>query len=128
VEMTVTCDSEVLIMGYPGAFTQIFTNLILNSIIHGFTDDRPNKIELQIHDTDDLLTIDYFDNGVGISDDIREKIFKMFFTTMREEGGSGLGLHIVKNLLKEQFEASIDCIPMVEGVQFHIEIPKNKAE
>lgn len=125
VKVDVICGDNILLLGYPGALTQIFTNLILNSLIHGFVNEQPqNKIEVKAAIIERQLMIEYRDNGCGIPEEIIEKVFKLFFTTRREQGGSGIGLHIVRNLLLEKFDGTITCMNQDEGgVMFTIIIP-----
>lgn len=125
VDLNILCKDAVVFKGDPGTLTQIFTNLILNSILHGFVKDQENNlITIKLAKINSHLIIEYSDNGVGIHDDIIPYVFNMFYTTRRAEGGSGLGLHIVKDLLKEKFGGSITCINGKEsGVIFTIEMP-----
>ena len=70
------------------------------------------------------MLIEYRDNGVGIPESQLENVFKLFFTTKKDQGGSGIGLHIVKNLLKEKFDGDIICSKTDDpGVLFTIKIP-----
>ncbi len=125
VKVDVICGDNILLLGYPGALTQIFTNLVLNSLIHGFVNEQPqNIIEVKAAIIERQLIIEYKDNGCGIPEEIIEKVFKLFFTTRREQGGSGIGLHIVRNLLLEKFDGTITCMNLDEGgVVFTIIIP-----
>lgn len=66
-EVDIQCDPKLSIYSFPGSFTQIYSNLILNSIHHGFDGwDRPRKITIQVAQQGDELVIDYSDNGRGI--------------------------------------------------------------
>ena len=125
VEFEVICGDNILLLGYPGALTQILTNLILNSLIHAFVNEQSSyKIEIKAAIIDRQLMVQYKDNGCGIPEDIIEKVFSLFFTTRKEQGGSGIGLHIVRNLLKEKFDGTITCINRDEGgVMFTLNIP-----
>lgn len=125
VNLEILCSDHVMILGDVGALTQIMTNLILNSLVHGFVDGgEPFHIQIKSGILDKVLVMEYKDNGVGIPEEHMDKIFKLFFTTKREEGGSGIGLHIVQNLLKEQFEGTIKCDYYENtGVHFVINIP-----
>lgn len=125
VTLDIICAENVLILGDVGALTQIMTNLILNSLVHAFNDsEEPYVIQIKAGIIERMLVIEYKDNGVGISEEHLDNIFKLFFTTRREEGGSGIGLHIVQNLLKEQFEGTITCMNGEDaGVIFTMHIP-----
>jgi len=70
------------------------------------------------------LTIHYQDNGIGMSPGTAKKIFDPFFTTKRGQGGSGLGMHIVYNLVTQKLKGQIECVSNPgEGAEFTITIP-----
>jgi signal transduction histidine kinase len=98
---------EITLNSYPGAIAQIITNLITNSIHHAFANTIEKKIQLQLEQTPERITLHYRDNGCGIADEIRPKIFEPFFTTARRTGGSGLGLSIVYNLVTQKLGGEI---------------------
>lgn len=124
-KVSLTCPNDIVIRSYPSILTQIITNLVMNSLIHGF-DGKPNgHMNLNVDPiVDGILTIHYRDDGNGISKDHLEKIFEPFFTTKRGQGGVGLGLNIVYNLITRTLSGKInvDSEPD-EGVHFKIEIP-----
>lgn len=101
VKVINTIDENIILDSYPGIFSQIFSNLILNSIKHAFDEGEDNIITISIELTDQFI-MNYQDNGKGISSDNEKKIFDPFFTTKRGQGGSGLGLHIIYNLITQQ--------------------------
>ncbi|NJK74451.1 MAG: AAA family ATPase [Microcoleus sp. SU_5_6] len=123
--LTVGGDETVIIDSYPGALAQIVTNLIVNSIGHAY----PNGVEGQLHlnvkrDTADLFVITYQDDGCGIPPENLPKIFDPFFTTARNRGGSGLGLHIVYNLVTQKLQGRIQVQSEVNfGTAFTIALP-----
>lgn len=100
-------DDTIVLDSYPGIFSQIFSNLILNSIKHGFETNENNEIILSSKLTDKLV-INYKDNGKGISVEHEKKIFDPFFTTKRGQGGSGLGLHIIYNLITQKLGGTLE--------------------
>jgi signal transduction histidine kinase len=127
--ITVTCPENLEIESYPGAFSQILTNFVINSLIHGFVSDIPGKIGLHIHEEQGTLLIRYSDNGKGMSTQECSRIFEPFYTTKRGQGGSGLGLHIVYNLVTQRLNGSITCESTPgEGTTFMIQIPLNIRE
>jgi len=108
----------------PGSFAQVLTNLVMNSIIHGFKDQATGEISIDIRSAGSQLHLLYTDNGCGIAPDIMNRVFDPFFTTNRSHGGSGLGLHIVRNIVISQFGGSIQVGSRAEGgVRFTIRIP-----
>jgi len=111
-EVTLHCEEDLLVNSHPGALAQILTNLVQNSLIHGFEREGQNKISIEIfkeQDGKDELIIEYADNGHGIQPELREKIFNPFFTTKRNQGGSGLGLHIIYNIISHQLGGNVSC-------------------
>jgi len=120
----VNCDEKIELKSFPGPFSQIITNLIMNSIIHGFkyTDDGNISISVQEHANN--LVLLYRDNGMGIQEKHLEKIYDPFFTTNKDQGGSGLGLNIIYNIIVTKLNGTIHCTSKEdEGVLFKIIIP-----
>jgi len=113
-------DENIVLDSYPGIFSQIISNLILNSIKHGFDEDEDNSIDISIELTDQFI-MNYQDNGKGISSENEKKIFDPFFTTKRGQGGSGLGLHIIYNLITQQLGGTLKLMKVSpHGVGFKI--------
>lgn len=113
------CDKDVL-NTYPGCHAQLITNLVTNSIQHGF-DDQGNDNQISItlaHANNGEFVVDYKDNGVGISNEIAERILEPFFTTSRFKGNTGLGLPIVYNLVTANLAGKFECIPSENGAHF----------
>ncbi|MBB1417894.1 sensor histidine kinase [Pseudoalteromonas sp. SG44-1] len=109
-----------------GAISQIFTNLIMNSLIHGFDGVSNGIIDIAIKDEDDQVIIDFKDNGNGVTEQQLEKLFDPFFTTKRDQGGSGLGTHITFNLVKQTLSGEIDATSSPgNGLHYHISFPKD---
>lgn len=120
----VNCDEELVINSYPGVYAQIFTNLIMNALIHGLKDMENGKIHIEVEKEQMTFQIHFWDNGVGIPEEALAKIFDPFFTTNRGSGGSGLGLHVVYNLVTAKLGGKIRCQSVVgEGTHFYIRIP-----
>ncbi len=115
---------EVMVDSYPGAFSQIITNLVINSLQHGFAHKHNGHIEIQLSATEANLQLDYRDDGTGMSKKQLRKIFDPFFTTRRGEGGSGLGAHIIYNLVTQQLKGQISCDSVPDqGIHFQIIAP-----
>jgi len=129
ISLNINCDEHLIIKSYPGIWSQIFTNLILNSLLHGFDKDDVGFIDISITTENKMIIVDYKDSGKGIKQENLQQIFDPFFTTARAKGGSGLGLHIVYNLITSTLQGAIKCQSNVnEGVHFTIEIPLNIKE
>jgi len=100
---------NIMLTTAPGAVAQITTNLIMNSIIHGFKNGTmPGKITFSTLLGDDTVDLIYEDNGVGMDEDTLKHIYDPFFTTRRSEGGSGLGMNIVYNLVTSKLNGYIE--------------------
>ncbi len=151
IQVTITCE-DITLFSYPDVFSQIITNLVMNSIQHGFsaeagevtkekqitieatTTHTPNSsidmnpphnspvekgrgcvspLERGQGSVGNELILRYSDNGKGIPADIINKIFEPFFTTSRQSGSTGLGLHIVYNLVTHKLNGTIRCQSIV---------------
>ncbi|OKY27035.1 MULTISPECIES: YfiR/HmsC family protein [Thalassotalea] len=108
----------------PGALAQVFTNLVTNSIKHGFENRASGKITLNLSVQGSWVTIVYKDNGEGMEPEVLLNIFEPFYTTKRNSGGTGLGMNIVYNIIKQQLhgDITIESTPS-EGALFNITIP-----
>ncbi len=124
IKVSLDCPEELSVTSYPGAFAQIITNLVINSMSHGFDKDG-GKISIKIGTNDKEIIIEYTDDGKGIPPDVMPRIFDPFYTT-DHAAGTGLGLHIVYNLVTQKLEGTISCESEEEGgVRFEIRIPVN---
>jgi len=124
-----TGDEDCAIHSCPGALSQVITNLVLNSLDHGFVEAaKPGLIQLKVQQDNDRCRLCYQDNGVGISPDNIGRIFEPFFTTARQTGGSGLGLHVVYNLVTQPLQGEITVTSEPgQGVKFAISLPRELA-
>ncbi|MEM7348029.1 MAG: PAS domain S-box protein, partial [Chloroflexota bacterium] len=117
-------DADLKLDSYPGIFSQIVTNLILNSLMHAYTSEDKGIMTLRFSQEGDRFRLTYQDDGCGIPPDDVNKIFEPFFTTKRGQGGSGLGLHIIYNLVTQKLGGTILCESTVGvGTTFSINIP-----
>jgi len=124
-EIFVELDSNLRLKSYPGVFSQILTNLIMNSIHHGYEHGITGKLTIKGELTDKHFFLKYFDDGKGISNENLKKIFDPFFTTKRNQGGSGLGLNIVYNLVTGKLNGQIDCFSEPDkGTKFVITLSR----
>ncbi len=101
------CDPELDINSYPGAFSQIVTNLVLNALQHAFDPGQAGHVSLSLSLEQDRLRFIFSDDGKGIAPENLPRIFEPFFTTYRQKGGSGLGLSIVYNLVTRTLGGTI---------------------
>ncbi|NQY95231.1 MAG: HAMP domain-containing histidine kinase, partial [Campylobacteraceae bacterium] len=124
IKINIKSAPVLILNSYPGVFSQIFTNLILNSIYHAFNKDEKGNLSIEISKSNDELKIVYKDDGKGISTENLKVIFEPFFTTDREHGRTGLGLNVVYNILTNKLRGTIKCESKEgEGVSFLLHIP-----
>src|SRR5215208_1104173 len=98
--LTVDCQPNLIMNSYPGPYGQVLTNLFLNSVAHAFPEGKPGTVDIQVRESGkDNVEIIFSDNGIGMSLDVRRRAFDPFFTTRRDQGGTGLGLHIVYSIV-----------------------------
>lgn len=121
--VTVEGDQAIAIHTYPGALAQVATNLMTNSLIHGYSQHQKGHLHFNVAQQNDQIVIQYRDDGCGIPPHILEKIFEPFFTTARDKGGTGLGLHITYNLVTQKLKGRIAVQSEVGGTLFTIELP-----
>ncbi|PHR73083.1 MAG: hypothetical protein COA66_04615 [Arcobacter sp.] len=127
IDIIVNSKDDITINSYPGAFSQIITNLVMNSIIHAFIEGERGKIIIDLEKKNDNLFVTYQDNGRGIKKEHLYKIFDPFFTTNRDNGGSGLGLNIIYNIITSRLNGKITCESIEnEGILFLIILPLQK--
>lgn len=124
-QVNLQCDEQLTLNSYPGSFHQVFSNLILNSITHGFEHwNKERIINITVKVIDQLLCIDYSDTGRGVDKEISKRIFDPFVTSKRGQGGSGLGTHIVFNLVVQLLKGKIEFESEPnEGVLFQFKLP-----
>ncbi|MDP7593856.1 MAG: HAMP domain-containing sensor histidine kinase [Litorilituus sp.] len=124
VKVTLECNEKLIVESKPGPINQILINLILNSILHGFEHRVGGNINISIMYLSEQLLITYKDDGIGINENIKAKIFEPFTTTKRGSGGSGLGLHLVYNLVNQALNGHIDFESTIgHGTKFEITVP-----
>ena len=98
--ISVECPADLQMDSTPGALAQILANLILNSVTHAYSEDQAGHLTIQVTQPDaDHVELRYSDDGCGIPLEQQSQVFEPFFTTQRNNGGSGLGLHLVYNLV-----------------------------
>jgi PAS domain S-box-containing protein len=128
-KVAVLCDPMITAHGDLGALAPIMTNFVMNSIIHGFSETDVGAIQISITQANGEIALTYADNGRGMDDATRTQVFEPFFTTRRGQGGSGLGMNIVYNLVTQTLRGAIRCESIVgEGVMFEITFPSNIKE
>jgi signal transduction histidine kinase len=120
------CPEGLTLDSYPGAIMQIMTNLVMNSLIHGFADGLPGEIFIKVEPVGDAVALSYRDTGVGMDKEQRDRIYDPFYTTKRGSGGTGLGMNIVYNLVTQTLKGAIllETSPG-QGAVFLLTLPKD---
>src|SRR5690606_4319097 len=103
VDVQVECPPRLIISSYPGALAQIITNLMMNALTHAFPDkEQPGHIHIRAWQDDSRVHISFRDDGCGMDEQTRTHFFQPFYTTRRNQGGSGLGGYIIQDLVVHQ--------------------------
>jgi len=120
----VDCPSDLAFETLPGALYQIVSNIVLNALLHAFDDGRAGVIRIVCTREDGSVELAISDNGTGMPAAVRQHVFEPFFTTKRGHGGTGLGLHLVYNLVTQLLGGSIACgTAPGGGTRFVIRLP-----
>jgi PAS domain S-box-containing protein len=124
--LNVECQPNLTMNSYPGPYGQVLTNLFLNAVAHAFPDGRAGTIEIQARASGkDNVEIIFSDNGCGMSMDVRRRAFDPFFTTRRDQGGTGLGLHIVYSIVTNRLGGRLDLdSEQGSGTRIQILLPR----
>jgi len=126
--INLTVDKDLTLITYPSAWNQILTNFMTNSHIHGFEHREEGEINITFTESNGFLTLLYSDDGEGLNKDIRDRIFDPFVTTKRGQGGSGLGMNIVYNLVDVKLGGTIKCLETKKGCSFQVKVPITRAK
>ncbi|MET7013055.1 HAMP domain-containing sensor histidine kinase [Uliginosibacterium flavum] len=116
----------ILMDGFPGPLGQVVTNLALNAAFHAFPHPEANhRVHLKVSLTGpQQVLLCVMDNGIGMTEDVRKHAFDPFFTTKLGQGGSGLGLHIVRNIVTGLLGGQIELLTEDgKGCEFRITLP-----
>ncbi|MEW6025167.1 MAG: GAF domain-containing sensor histidine kinase [Pseudomonadota bacterium] len=126
VKVEVDCPHDMVLDSYPGAVSQIVTNMVVNSLVHGFEREQAGKIDIRAALEDETVTLTYADDGAGMDKESLDKLFDPFFTTKRGSGGSGLGAHILFNLVTGALGGTVhvDSAPG-QGLRYELRFPRS---
>lgn len=125
ITITLKENEEIEMFSYPGALAQIITNLIQNALLHAFAQQESGNITISAcRASAEWVELRITDNGCGIPKDQQKIIFDPFYTTRMGQGGTGLGLNIVHNLVTGPLEGTINVESKPEeGTTMLIQIP-----
>jgi PAS domain S-box-containing protein len=126
VALHVDCQAGLTMDSYPGPYGQVLTNLFINSVTHAFPDGREGAVSVKVTASgDDHVEIVFSDTGCGMSHDVKRKALDPFFTTRRDLGCTGLGLHIVHTIVINGLGGSIHLDSETgEGTEVRIMLPR----
>ena len=125
IDVQIECDEELVIESLPGAYSQIFTNLVINSLTHAYGPGDQGIIRIVATLEGKELKIEYVDDGLGMTPEVKAHVFDPFFTTKRGQGGSGLGMHILYNLITQKLGGSLQLSSSPgEGMSLNIVLPQ----
>lgn len=123
-EIEVDCPDDLKLESYPGAFVQVLTNLVMNTLMHGFDGITEGHISIKARQEGENMVLEYADDGVGMDEKTLKNMYEPFFTTKRAQGGTGLGMQIVFNLVTQKLAGDIRCESAPgEGTRFFITLP-----
>lgn len=125
IQVEIDCPEGLDMDSFPGALSQVVTNLVMNALLHAYDEEQEGTILLKADAlSGNRVRLLVSDDGRGIPKDNLERIFEPFFTTKRGNGGSGLGLHIVFNIVFKRLGGNITVDSMVgEGTRFTVTLP-----
>jgi PAS domain S-box-containing protein len=107
-QLEISIPDEITMDSFPGPLEQVVSNLINNSILHAFDADKKGTMKLVASLDAQNVRITFSDDGKGIPEQYLNRIFDPFFTTKLGRGGTGLGLNIVHNIVKNMLGGQID--------------------
>lgn len=124
IDFQVDVPDRIEMDSYPGPLGQVISNLIINAVTHAYSGHQHGEVQIIALEEDTQLRIEVIDQGVGIPEEIQSKIFDPFYTSRLGQGGSGLGLHIVHNLVTELLGGQIEVKSVLgDGTRFIICLP-----
>ncbi|OUR60194.1 hypothetical protein A9Q74_14500 [Colwellia sp. 39_35_sub15_T18] len=116
--------NNIKVNTYPGPIYQIISNFINNSVLHGFELQQQGNITISVNVSQQRATLPYLDDGIGMNEEMLKKIYEPFVTSKRNQGGSGLGMNIVYNLVTQVLEGEMNCQSSVgKGIEINISFP-----
>lgn len=122
----IDCDETLVMDGFPGVFAQIITNMIMNTLMHAYDEATAGRVVIRAGKEGDMFILTFADDGKGISPADKDKIFDPFFTTKRGQGGTGLGLYILYNLVAQKLHGTVECQSEPgKGAVFTLRFPEN---
>jgi len=129
VEVQLNIPENIHLKSFPGALAQVVINLLQNCLRHAFAKQQQGTFVIKAELVDEEVNIRFIDDGKGISPDDLPHIFKPFYTTKKGQGGTGLGLNILYNLIRQKLEGRIEVLSQVgHGTEFKVILPTALAQ
>jgi signal transduction histidine kinase len=124
--VSIECEPALAMNSYPGPYGQVLTNLLLNSATHAFPDGAQGAVRIAVHGAGkENVEVLFSDDGCGMSAEVRRQVFDPFFTTRRDQGSTGLGLHIVHNIVTNRLGGRINLETRLgAGTKIRIIVPR----
>ena len=124
--VSIDCEPDLAMNSYPGPYGQVLTNLLLNSATHAFPDGAQGSVRIAAHGAGKHdVEVLFSDDGCGMSAEVRRQVFDPFFTTRRDQGSTGLGLHIVHNIVTNRLGGRINLETRPgAGTKIRIVVPR----
>ena len=127
ITIDIDCDDNINMASFPGAVSQVLTNMVVNSLVHGFEEGQPGRIKITGKVDGDFVNFEYSDDGVGMDTSTLGQLFDPFYTTKRGTGGSGLGAHILFNLVTGALGGTVKVASAPGmGLHYKLRFPKVK--
>ncbi|RED48507.1 PAS-domain containing protein [Aestuariispira insulae] len=125
IKIELVCDEAIEMDSFPGAFAQVVSNLMINSLEHAYKPGESGTIRLLIEEKDGMVRVEHCDDGCGIAEENVARVFDPFFRKSMGGAGTGLGLSVVYNIVQAKLCGDITCQSREgEGAVFIVELPK----
>jgi signal transduction histidine kinase len=125
IAVEVDCPPDIQMESFPGAVSQIVTNMVVNSLVHGFGEGQSGSIKIKGRVEGEHVQFDYSDDGIGMDQGTLSQLFDPFFTTKRGSGGSGLGAHILYNLVTGPLGGTVKVVSAPNmGLHYNLRFPR----
>ncbi|MBI9110685.1 PAS domain S-box protein [Maridesulfovibrio ferrireducens] len=127
--LEVKCPEDIDITISPGSLMLVISNLITNSLTHAFPNNKQGLITIEAKKSGNGILFKYSDDGIGMDNEQLLKIYDPFYTTKRSSGSTGLGMHLVYNLVTRALKGRIECESTLgEGTSFNIWFPTDSSQ
>ncbi len=124
--LRVDCPRGIVLRRDPGALYRVVSNLVVNSLEHGFEEMLTGTIDITVSCAASQVVLTYRDDGRGMTREQQQRLYERFYTTRRHRGGTGLGMHIVWNNVKHALGGTIACASAPgKGTVFTLSLPQN---